>query len=343
MNEIVNIVAWDHGGGISRDVDVLSKALALQGWRVSYNGRLRRGRPSFVSRVSGRLRREWFRIGAGIGTMRRPFAANLFIETIADSFIPLGRVNVLLPNPEWFREHSARFLSRMDYVFTKTAHAQPIFESLGARVRYVGFCSPERRSGGDAWSRPTSALHIAGASLLKGTEVILDAWSRHPEWPRLHVVRSPLSYDGEPMPWLERVCPSNVSLVTSKLSAPEVWTLQDSVPIHICISESEGFGQIIAEAMNAGAVVITTDGPPMNELVTPERGILVAVERSERLRLGMRYFVDVNDLERRIEQTMAMPLQERGRLGQAAQRWSRGMEAEFPSRLGACLRAVLSE
>jgi hypothetical protein len=343
MEEIVNIVAWDQGGGISREVDLLSKALALQGWRVAYNGRLRRGQPGFVSRVSGRLRRDWFRIATGVGVARRPFAANLFIESVEEHFIPLGRVNVLLPHPEWFRERYLRFLPQMDWVFALTHHAQPIFESRGARVKYLGFSCPERGSNGKAWSRPTSALHIAGASRLKGTEVILDLWSKHPEWPFLHVLRSPVSYDGVPMPWIERVCPSNVSLVTARLTAAEVSNLQDSVPIHICTSESEGFGQIIAEAMSAGAIVITTDAPPMNELVRPDRGILVAVQRSEPLRLGTRYFVEVDDLERKIDQAVAMPPQERARLGMAAKKWFSRTDAEFPSKLGACLRAALEE
>jgi hypothetical protein len=343
VGELINIVAWDQGGGIAREVDLLSKALALQGWRVAYNGRLRRGQPSFVSRVSGRLSRDWFRIATRIGVARPPFAANLFIESIAEHFIPLGRVNVLLPHPEWFRESYARLLPQMDWVFALTHHAQPIFESRGARVKYLGFTCPDRGSDGKAWSRPMTALHIAGASLLKGTEVILDVWSRHPDWPRLHVLRSPLSYDGVPMPWHERVCPANVSLVTSRLTAAEVSDLQDSIPIHICTSESEGFGQIIAEAMSAGAVVITTDAPPMNELVGPDRGILVAVDRSEPLRLGTRYFVDVDDLERKIDYAVAMPPQERARFGRAAQEWFRGTDAEFPSKLGKCLRAALAE
>ena len=94
------------------------------------------------------------------------------------------------------------------------------------------------------------------------------------------------------------MCPANVNLITSRLNAEDVSALQNSVPIHICTSECEGFGQIIAEAISVGAVVITTDTPPMNELVTPDRGLLVAVERSQPMHLDRRYFVDGQDLER---------------------------------------------
>ena len=142
-NGIINIVAWDNGGGISREIDLLSRVSAQQGWQVAYNGSRRRT-PSrrFVSRASRRLRREWQLFGTRLGVFRLPYAANLFIEQIAHPFIPLGRVNVLLPHAEWFRPNSAPLLYQMDWVFILTFHAQPIFESLGCHVRYLGFPVP---------------------------------------------------------------------------------------------------------------------------------------------------------------------------------------------------------
>jgi multisubunit Na+/H+ antiporter MnhB subunit len=47
------------------------------------------------------------------------------------------------------------------------------------------------------------------------------------------------------------------------------------------VSEREGFGHYINEARAVGAFVISTDHPPMNELVTPERGALVKPTRVE--------------------------------------------------------------
>jgi glycosyltransferase involved in cell wall biosynthesis len=39
--------------------------------------------------------------------------------------------------------------------------------------------------------------------------------------------------------------------------------------VHICASEREGFGLYLDEARAVGAYIISTDHPPMNELVTP--------------------------------------------------------------------------
>eukprot|EP00877_Chromochloris_zofingiensis_P010921 jgi/Chrzof1/6082/Cz17g09020.t1 len=46
----------------------------------------------------------------------------------------------------------------------------------------------------------------------------------------------------------------------------------------MCVSEKEGFGHYLNEARAVAALVITTDHPPMNELVTASTGILVSVE-----------------------------------------------------------------
>jgi hypothetical protein len=73
--------------------------------------------------------------------------------------------------------------------------------------------------------------------------------------------------------------------------------------------------------MSCGAVVITTDGAPMNELVTAERGVLVRAARTEPMALATRYFVDPVDLERQVGRVLAMSADERRALGNRARQW----------------------
>jgi hypothetical protein len=51
------------------------------------------------------------------------------------------------------------------------------------------------------------------------------------------------------------------------LSFDDIRRLQAASGVHICASEREGFGHYLNEARGAGALVISTDHPPMNEMV----------------------------------------------------------------------------
>lgn len=59
---------------------------------------------------------------------------------------------------------------------------------------------------------------------------------------------------------------------TEHISFTQVRRFQSEHPIHICASEREGFGHYLNEARAAGAFIITTDHPPMNEFVTQGAG-----------------------------------------------------------------------
>jgi hypothetical protein len=80
--------------------------------------------------------------------------------------------------------------------------------------------------------------------------------------------------------------------------------LQNAHRFHLCPSEAEGFGHHLMEALGIGAVVLATDAAPMNELVTPDRGLLIPVARTRREGL-----VDLALVERPgIEQAVAQAL-----------------------------------
>lgn len=94
--------------------------------------------------------------------------------------------------------------------------------------------------------------------------------------------------------------------------------------------------------MSCGAVVITTDGPPMNEMVTPDRGALVRYGRTGRQRLGTNYFVDVDALEESIARVMAMPEAEKRALGASARRWYQSNDEFFRQRVVELVGSVQS-
>src|SRR6516162_10399364 len=107
----VNLVAWDTGGGLSTDIDVLTSVLRSLGCRVLVNSRSRRQPRGMAARiVNGLERRLRDRWGSNIGPV---YDINLFLESIDLKVIPHARLNVLIPNPEWLRSNSMPHLSRM--------------------------------------------------------------------------------------------------------------------------------------------------------------------------------------------------------------------------------------
>ncbi|HEY8539343.1 MAG TPA: hypothetical protein VIL28_10795, partial [Steroidobacteraceae bacterium] len=103
---------------------------------------------------------------------------------------------------------------------------------------------------------------------------------------------------------------------------------------------AEGWGHYIVEAMSVGAVTITTAAPPMNELVSEERGILVAARPAAPQCLSATHHVDEAALEAAIERTFEMSDEECASVGERARSWFLQNKRGFPERLRAALHAL---
>ena len=341
----INIFAWLNGGGLSRDVDVLRAALAQLGFTVFLNRELD-GVERRVS-VSGILTRlHASRLGKAMTArdwLRRPFDLNVHIEDIRPGHLWMAKRNVLIPNQEWFRDWCRPHLPAIDAVWAKSRLAGRLFAELGCTTRFVGWSGADRKAPGASGRKALTALHISGASREKGTEAVLDVWSRNPDWPMLRVLRRTRAYRGDLISWRERVPAANIEIITERVDEPTLVRMQNESALCLCPSEAEGFGHVIAEGMSVGAVVITTDAPPMNELVTRGTGLLVAVERSRPMGLGERYVVSLDDLEEKIRLALAMTDAEREAMGQAARAQFEAMNEGFRERLAASLAAIFAE
>lgn len=322
----VNLVGWDNGGGLTTDIEVVARVLARSGCRVLFNGhRTRKPRHTFerMLRGAGLRLRQSYATFSGCPILD----VNIFVESIAPRFLSIGKINCLIPNPEWFREENMPYIPAMDMVLCKTQEAVATFRPLAQDTRYVGFTSADRFDPDILRSNELLCLHAAGASPSKGTSAVVEAWRRHPEWPRLVVIRSPAWYSGEAVP--KELMAPNIEYIIERLDDRTWRRYQNTCEVHVCPSEAEGFGHIIVEAMSCAALVITTDGPPMNELVTTDRGVLVSYFRAEPMRLGSSYFVDVDDLERQIGGVLKMKQNERRALGGNARSWYESQSKAF--------------
>jgi hypothetical protein len=290
-----------------------------------------------LGRALTRARLEIGKIAIAGRLMEPPFEFNLHLEDVNGYYLPFGRRNILIPNQEWIRESSFPHLAAIDAVWAKTRHAEHLFSELGCKVCYLGWMGTDRRAGTAGVSKALIGLHIAGSSLWKGTETVLDVWSENPGWPLLRVLRRTHGYEGAVLPWRSRAPAPNIEIITDRVDEEMLVRMQNESAIHVCPSEAEGFGHILLESMSVGAVTITTDAPPMNEMITADTGLLVAVERSESMSLGRRYFVSRADLARSIDAALRMSEVERAALGHASRARFEAINIGFRERLRECL------
>lgn len=344
MKRSVNILGWDNGGGLSRDIALLRDVLEAEGCAVFVNRMYRGGRPvTSWSRAARRLYASRFgKMAVTRVVSRPPYTLNIHLEELQPEYFWLARCNVLIPNQEMFTPRFIPHLSGIDEVWAKTRVAHKLFRYHGCATRLLGWSGVDRRDPKTGGSKRNAGLHVAGSSTAKGTDTVIDVWERNPGWPQLNVLRRPHNYLGRALPWRERAASPNIAMITERVEEQTLRRLQNESALYICPSQAEGFGHTILEGLSVGGVVITTDAPPMNELVTPDAGLLVAVERTEPMGIGERYFVNLEDLERKIRHALAMSPAEREALGRAARARFEAIDQSFRARIKACLNAVLA-
>lgn len=326
----INLLAWDNQRGLSHDIRLLSRTLTGLGHQVHVT---RLGPHRHDGRWQARLLRArmWWERVRHADWRRTPYDINLALEHVRPDWCPLARLNLLVPNPEWLSPRSQRYLSRYDAILCKTRYGVGLFQARGYRALHIGFDSTDCLEANIP--RTASFLHLAGGSKMKGTGRLLALWRRHPEWPKLLVLQSPRTAVQPTGP-----TPANIEHRLGHVrDVSEIRQLQNGHLFHLCLSETEGWGHYIAEAMSCGAVVVTCDAAPMNELVTADRGVLVKAVGTGTFNLASLHQFDESALEATIDRLASMRCSEMASLGKQAREWFETNEATFAQRLRAAL------
>ena len=309
----IRIIARTNGVGIDRDVALVSDALRAVGMDVELSH----------CRAISPLRR--------FTSSRRVVDANIFVERVFPRWLSSASVNLLIPNQERFPKRHLQQLKHIDAVLCKSRHAEAIFRNY-ANTCFIGFSS--KCIYNPAIEKDfLSFFHLAGRSTLKGTETVLSLWEKHPEWPGLTLVQS----SGH----APRRAPENVQLVPRFVSDDELAAIMNRHGVHLCPSRSEGWGHYITEALACGSVVLTTDAPPMNELIDPSRGILIPYTATRPRHLGTSYLADPSALEAAISTVVKMPLERKMEFATSGRDWYLDNDLRFRNQLPQVVASVL--
>lgn len=290
----INIFSSCNGKGLQVDKEILQEALSEMGHSVVY-------------------------INYGEPISKQKADINLFIEHPLIDKLSWAPINWLIPNPEWYTQ-DLKLLDKMDLILCKTRESVNIFSSRGYPTYYLGFTSPDCYD--PLIEKDYSCfLHLAGGSDQKGTNSVLRVWKSN--CPHLTVVK-------REMDWI--ISQRNLTFITRYVPQKELRQIQNRCGIHLCPSETEGFGHYIMEAMSAKAVIVTTNAPPMNENILDHR-CLVRFFKSTPQRLATNYYVDPAELKNAIDGLLTLSPEELREIGERNRKVYLRTRDEFWQRL----------
>ncbi len=303
----INLVGYRNGVGLDQDIDILINELTKLG--------------HVVDTVDYRNHNP------------RPKAdINIFIEVINEHLLQYANENYLLPNPEWYTAPGHTIL-HFNKILCKTREAERIFKEINPNTVFMSFTCQDRYDP-LITKNFRSPLHLAGGSIQKSTNEVFLAWQQNPHLPKLTLIKH---RGGWSYPHIE-----NLHLVYHYLCLAEIIYNQNYHGLHICPSTTEGFGHYIMEGLGCGAVVVTTNAPPMNEFVKDER-CLVPYYHTAPHYLGINYHIQPEALANVVENLLSLPEEELQEIGRKNREYFLQNELFFKKRLAEIFPAATKE
>lgn len=208
---------------------------------------------------------------------------NLSVEVIRPEALDLAPINWFMPMPEWYYPDPwNRSIGRMSRVLCNTRHGVDVMGRV-CKPHYLGFES--RDIGVDGTAKQRRFLHVAGLSINKNTQSVVDAWVKHK-------IEHPLTVVCARKDVLPDIRHPNIRIFR-RVDDALLNQLQRSHWFHLCVSKYEGWGHYIHEATSCGGLVITHDKPPLNEFPAFAR---VPAAQSGSLRMAPLFEPNVDDL-----------------------------------------------
>lgn len=243
----INILSTKNGVGLEKDAALLDRILTAQGHKC-------------------------FFVDVGKGGSPKAADINIFCEFFhRPNFTKMAKRNYIFPNPEWFHLDWMRNIGLMDGVLCKTLDAEDLFyRYVGAKAIHTGFTSQDMLV--PEIVKSNSFFHAAGKSVNKGTSEVIEAWNKNAGLPVLTITH-------QMNPKIQT--PPNISYNYRNYSENEFRNVLNSFQFHLCPSYYEGWGHYIHEAKSTGAIIIATNGAPMNEFISNKFGYLVPVSATK--------------------------------------------------------------
>jgi glycosyltransferase involved in cell wall biosynthesis len=231
---------------------------------------------------------------------------NIFLETVSFTLLKYAPINVLIPNQEWYYKSWIPYIKYFNKILVKSNYGETIFKQLLSsqnenqdKVINIGWQSKDKLSN-KFKKNFDKFLHVCGKSKHKQTQAMIDNWLL--EFPHLDLIYSPRDVA------LKEKEQTNITYHRERLSDEDLTRLLNECGVHLCCSDTEGFGHYIQEAKSVKSIIVTVNAPPMNNFVDESFGFLVKYKSKKPLKntLGSKFIVDGNSFQKTIKNIMKL-------------------------------------
>lgn len=184
---------------------------------------------------------------------------------------------------DYYTETMLPYFNLYDFIICNThrhmdamsAHPQKYFVRWGTDVDLY---QPVSKS--DNRQNELTFFHSAGMSYRKGTDILVDAFIHGKLYEKAKlVIHTQMDISKQCSYTKEELSSKNIEVIEKTVAAPGLY---DKGDIYVYPTKLEGVGLTMYEALSCGLPVITTDFPPMNEIIDgsdPSIGKTVGPER----------------------------------------------------------------
>jgi glycosyltransferase involved in cell wall biosynthesis len=284
-----------------------------------------------------------------------PFDCIFFLEHVYRNYpfleTSFARSTAYIPNIEWVTHSDAEAIQsgNVNFLIFKNSFSHSLFTKelpfakavLDAQVLGWTSIDPGYSQTNEDDRIYNRFLHIRGFSTQKNTETLISLWLKNSDLPPLTVLASLKDRFEVEAPL---IAADNLVIHLKTIPWRELRTMQHSHGVHVCPSMAEGFGHSLNEARGVGAILITTDGPPMSSFVRHAwSGVLIPVRSNNirRFNMSRSYTVTSNDLEDAVRAVMAMPTTELKLMGSRARESFVEERQTFHSKIAQFLKLLL--
>lgn len=223
---------------------------------------------------------------------------NIYLEIPNPLLNHYAKINILIPNQEWFYKSWTPYLDDFDFIWCKSNLAYDIFKNLvdSEKVINLGWTSIDRFIPKYSEDK-VNFLHIAGKSPYKGTNRLIENWDE--KFPILTIIYS--------NPNIKTIDKNNINYINDHIPDDELIKIMNENKVHLCLSEAEGFGHYIMEALSTKSVVITTNSKPMNTFVS-ENFCVDINEKLDNIKgiIGKKCYFKSNSFQNKIQEILKM-------------------------------------